>query len=177
MDWRRRPSSLIRTVVDFLLSEHRSLVVALVALVAQNIGEFIFLTRHHRYYRDGGGYYIDVGCSQLIVDGKVKIKQGQEIESLTRDGVLFADGIELKADIVVCATGYSSMKDTVRRVVSDDVASRLNTVWGKDQQGEIPSVWRNSGVKGTSSLAHSSSLPSPPFLLPCFSRAFPFLKF
>lgn len=50
-------------------------------------------------FRDGGGYYIDVGCSRLIADGKVKIKQGVEIEKLTKDGILFKDGVELKADI------------------------------------------------------------------------------
>ena len=26
------------------------------------------------------GYYIDVGCLSLIIDGKVKIKQGQEVQ-------------------------------------------------------------------------------------------------
>jgi hypothetical protein len=41
------------------------------------------------YFRRGGGYYIDVGCSQLIIDGKVKIKQGSEIKKLTKTGVLF----------------------------------------------------------------------------------------
>ena len=65
----------------------------------------------------------------------MKIKQGQEIAKLTKTGVLFADGVELPADIVVCATGYSSMRDTVRRIVSSDVADRLNTVWGADAQG------------------------------------------
>lgn len=50
-------------------------------------------------FRDGGGYYIDVGCSRLIADGKIKIKQGVEIEKLTKDGILFKDGVELKADI------------------------------------------------------------------------------
>lgn len=50
-------------------------------------------------FRDGGGYYIDVGCSRLIADGKIKIKQGVEIERLTKDGILFKDGVELKADI------------------------------------------------------------------------------
>jgi hypothetical protein len=27
-----------------------------------------------KYYHRGGGYYIDVGGSQLIIDGKVKVK-------------------------------------------------------------------------------------------------------
>ncbi|BGP43329.1 hypothetical protein JCM10449v2_007360 [Rhodotorula kratochvilovae] len=99
-----------------------------------------------KYFADGGGYYIDVGCSRLIADGKIKVKQGVEIEKLTKDGVLFKDGTEIKADMVVMATGYTSQRETVRRIVSDDVADRLGSVWGKDAQGEIPGVWRYSGV-------------------------------
>lgn len=57
------------------------------------------LTQIATDFRDGGGYYIDVGCSRLIADGKIKIKQGVEIEKLTKDGILFKDGVELKADI------------------------------------------------------------------------------
>ncbi|BGP11269.1 hypothetical protein JCM10049v2_007172 [Rhodotorula toruloides] len=100
-----------------------------------------------KYYRDGGGYYIDVGCSRLIADGKIKVKQGVEVERLTKDGVLFKDGVELKADIVVLALGYTSQRDTVRRIVGDDVADRLGGLWGQDAQGEIPGVWRYSGVQ------------------------------
>ena len=51
------------------------------------------------------GYYVDVGCSQLIIDGKVKIKQGQRIERFEETGVRFKDGSLLEADIVVLATG------------------------------------------------------------------------
>ncbi|GAA5838994.1 hypothetical protein JCM11251_007848 [Rhodosporidiobolus azoricus] len=99
-----------------------------------------------KYFRDGGGYYIDVGCSRLIADGKIGIKQGVEIERLTEKGVLFKDGVEIEADMIVMATGYTSQRETVRRVISDDVAERLGNVWGQDQQGEIPGVWRYSGV-------------------------------
>jgi len=35
-----------------------------------------------KYFQRGGGYYIDVGASQLIIDGKIKIKQGQEIAEI-----------------------------------------------------------------------------------------------
>jgi len=99
-----------------------------------------------KYFRDGGGYYIDVGASTLIAEKKIKLKQGHEITKLTKDGVLFDDGEEIKADIVVFATGYSSMRETVRRVISDDVANRIGPCWGADAQGEIPGVWRNSGA-------------------------------
>jgi len=76
-------------------------------------------------FRDGGGYYLDVGCSKLIgasssctrpadslADGKIKIKQGVEIQKLEPNGVRFKDGSFLEADIVVMALGYGSMRDT-----------------------------------------------------------------
>ncbi len=59
-----------------------------------------------------------------------------------------SDGVELPADIVVLATGYSSMRDTVRKVISPAVADAIGQNWGKDNQGEIPGVWRSSGVEG-----------------------------
>ena len=30
-----------------------------------------------KYLRRGSGYYIDVGASQLVIDGKIKLKRGQ----------------------------------------------------------------------------------------------------
>ena len=42
-----------------------------------------------KYHRTGGGYYINVGCSDLIVAGKIKVKHGAEIAGLDRpDGAL-----------------------------------------------------------------------------------------
>lgn len=35
----------------------------------------------------------------------------------------------------------ASQRETVRRIISDDVADRLGSVWGADAQGEIPGVW------------------------------------
>lgn len=63
-----------------------------------------------KYFQRGGGYYIDVGASQLIVDGKIKVKQGTEITSVNARSLSFADGTELPADEIVFATGYASMR-------------------------------------------------------------------
>jgi len=99
-------------------------------------------------YSDGGGYYLDVGCSQLIADRKIKVKQGQEIVRIHPNKIEFADGTFLEADIIVCATGYGSMRDTVKKVIGEDAAKKLRTCWSFDKQGEIQTVWRNSGVPG-----------------------------
>lgn len=96
----------------------------------------------------GGGYYIDVGCSALISEGKVGLKQGAEVERFTRDGLRFADGTELDADLVVMATGYYRMRESARMIFGDEVADRTSEVWGLDDEGELRTIWRDSGHPG-----------------------------
>ena len=98
-----------------------------------------------KYFQRGGGYYIDVGASQLIIDGKIKVKQGQEIAEVEPHGLLFADGSELEADEIVFATGYENMRGTARKVFGDKVADRIKDVWGFDEEGELRTMWRRSG--------------------------------
>ncbi|KAL9613667.1 MAG: hypothetical protein Q9167_001796 [Letrouitia subvulpina] len=78
-----------------------------------------------KYFQRGGGYYIDVGCSQLIVDGKIKVKQGQEIEEVKPNGLLFADGEVLEADEIIFATGYENMRGTARKIFGDELADKV----------------------------------------------------
>ncbi|EED18638.1 flavin-binding monooxygenase-like protein [Talaromyces stipitatus ATCC 10500] len=101
-----------------------------------------------KYYQRGGGYYIDVGASQLIIDGKIKIKQGQEITQILPHGIEFADGSVLEADEIVFATGYQNMRTEARHIFGDTVADRLGSVWGYDKEGEFRSIWRPSGHPG-----------------------------
>jgi putative flavoprotein involved in K+ transport len=101
-----------------------------------------------KYLRRGGGYYINVGCSELIAAGKVGIRQGVEIERLTEEGVVFTDGTTLDADIVVLATGYQNMRESARALLGDAVADRCAPVWGLDEEGELRTMWRRSGHPG-----------------------------
>lgn len=101
-----------------------------------------------KYLQRGGGYYIDVGASQLIVDGKIKVKHGQEISEVLVDGLLFADGEVVKADEIVFATGYQNMRTQARIIFGDEVADRVGDVWGWDEEGEMRTIWRNSGHPG-----------------------------
>lgn len=101
-----------------------------------------------KYFQRGGGYYIDVGASQLIVDGKIKIKQGQEITEVLPNGLKFADGSSLEADEIVLATGYENMRTQARTIFGDEVADRVGDVWGFDEEGEMRTIWRRSGHPG-----------------------------
>lgn len=98
-----------------------------------------------QYMTRGGGYYIDVGCSQLIIDGKIKMKQSPDgISGFDERGLILKDGSKLDADIVVLATGYDNMRTTVRKVLGDGIADRLVDVWDLDEQGELNGVSSSS---------------------------------
>ncbi|KAL4934725.1 putative flavin-binding monooxygenase [Aspergillus undulatus] len=101
------------------------------------------------YMTRGGGYYIDVGCSQLIADGKIKVRRSPEgIAGFNEKGLILKDGGELESDIVVLATGYDNMRTTVRKTLGDKIADRLRDVWDLDGEGELNAMWRPSGHPG-----------------------------
>jgi hypothetical protein len=101
-----------------------------------------------KYLQRGGGYYLDVGCSQLIVDGKIKVKQGCEISEVLPNGLLFSDGQTIEADEIVFATGYLNMRTQCRQIFGDDIADRVKDVWGFDEEGEVRTMWRKTGHPG-----------------------------
>jgi putative flavoprotein involved in K+ transport len=109
-----------------------------------------------KYLRRGSGYYIDVGASQLIIDGKVKLVAGQ-VEEITPNGVRLDNGKELPADVIVYATGYSSMNGFVADLISQEMADRVGKVWGlgsnttKDPgpwEGEQRNMWKPTQQEG-----------------------------
>ena len=100
------------------------------------------------FLQKGGGYYINVGTSELIAAGEIKIKSGVEIDRFTESGLELSDGSALAADVVVLATGYRGMLDTTRRLLGTEVADRCGPVWGLDDEGELRGVWRRSGHEG-----------------------------
>ena len=96
----------------------------------------------------GGGYYIDVGASTLIAEGKIKLAQGAGLAEFTPDGIRLTDGRTLDADLVVLATGYSNMRETARRLFGDEVADRLPLVLGVGEDGELGGLYRRTGHPG-----------------------------
>jgi len=81
-------------------------------------------------YRTGSGYYVDVGGSQLIIDGEIRVKSGVEIDGLTETGIRFADGEEIAADAIIQSTGFQSMHEVIAQIVSREVGDRIGTCWG-----------------------------------------------
>jgi putative flavoprotein involved in K+ transport len=104
-----------------------------------------------KYLRRGSGYYIDVGASQLIAEGKIKLKSGIGIQRLKEHSVVMTDGSELPADLIVYATGYGSMNGWAAKIISQEVANKVGKCWGlgsgtaKDPgpwEGELRNMWK-----------------------------------
>lgn len=108
-----------------------------------------------KYLRRGSGYYIDVGASQLVIDGEVALARGQ-VSRILPDAVELDDGRVLPADILVYATGYGSMNQWLTDLVSEEVANQVGKVWGYGSdtardpgpwEGELRNMWKPTNVE------------------------------
>jgi cation diffusion facilitator CzcD-associated flavoprotein CzcO len=100
---------------------------------------------HMRYLRTGGGYYINVGCSELISSGAVGLAHASRIASFEEGGLRLDDGSLIPADLVVMATGYENQQQTVARLFGDAVADAVGPIWGFDEHGFMQGIWRETG--------------------------------
>lgn len=101
-----------------------------------------------KYLRRGGGYYFNVGCSDLIVDGSIALQHWENIDHIGEDGAKMKDGSVIEADLIVTATGYKNQQEVVRLFMGDDVAERIGIVWGFGDDGEQRNMWRRTPQPG-----------------------------
>jgi putative flavoprotein involved in K+ transport len=104
-----------------------------------------------KYLRRGSGYYIDVGASELVANGSIKLKSRVNVERVNERSITLSDGSELPADLIVYATGYSSMNGWAAQLISQEVADKVGKCWGlgsgttKDPgpwEGELRNMWK-----------------------------------
>lgn len=102
---------------------------------------------HMMFLRRGGGYYINVGCSELIASGDIKLLQADAFDTFTPPGLRMKDGQTREFDLVVLATGYQDQQEGVRRSLGDDVAGRVGRVWGFDENYIMRNMWQRTAQK------------------------------
>ena len=101
-----------------------------------------------KYRRRGGGYYLDAGCSGLIIEGEIGLLQFDAIERFVEGGALLRDGTVMPADLLVLATGYHTQIELIRRVLGEEVARRIGPVWGWGEDGEMSNMWKSTAQSG-----------------------------
>jgi len=104
-----------------------------------------------KYLRRGSGYYIDVGASELVARGDIKLKSGVTVARIGERSVICSDGTELPAELIVYATGYGSMNGWAAELISQEVADKVGKCWGIGSgtaydpgpwEGELRNMWK-----------------------------------
>jgi cation diffusion facilitator CzcD-associated flavoprotein CzcO len=101
-----------------------------------------------KYLTRGGGYYFNVGCSDLVVSGAIKLAQFSDIDGFVADGARLKNGETMKADLIVLATGYRPQEELVRKLFGDAVAARVGPIWGFGDGQELRNMYTRTGQPG-----------------------------
>ncbi|KAJ7622197.1 FAD/NAD(P)-binding domain-containing protein [Roridomyces roridus] len=100
-------------------------------------------------HRATSGAMLDMGNAQMIVDGRIKVKQGVEIERIDRDGLVFADGSKILADVIVLATGYEPIIKDIASIMGKGIKDLVgDKFWGLDEAGELSNCFKPTGAPG-----------------------------
>jgi pyridine nucleotide-disulfide oxidoreductase len=94
-----------------------------------------------KYLTRGGGYYFNVGCSDLIVNGEVGLAQFSDIAAFVAEGARMRNGELLAADLIVLATGYKGQEHLVGKLFGGDVARRVGPIWGFGESQELRNMF------------------------------------
>ncbi len=101
-----------------------------------------------KYLTRGGGYYFNVGCSDLIVAGEIGLVQFSDIAGFVAEGARMRTGDTLAADLVVLASGYKGQEYLVRELFGDDVAARVGPIWGFGDEQELRNMFTRTAQPG-----------------------------
>ena len=103
----------------------------------------------------GGGYYFNVGASDLIAEQKIKLIQNDNIDRFTADGVTLKDGKKIPVDVVILATGYKPQEHLVAKLFGQEIADRVGPIWGYGDGLELRNMYRPTGQPGLWMIAGS----------------------
>ena len=101
-----------------------------------------------KYLTRGGGYYFNVGCSDLVAGGAIKLIQFSDIDSFVADGVRMKSGEHLAADLIVLATGYKPQEVLVRKLFGEKIARRVGPIWGFGDGQELRNMYTRTRQPG-----------------------------
>lgn len=95
-----------------------------------------------------GGFYINVGASDAIVDGEIGVIQLSDVDHFDRKGIVLADGSTQAYDAVVFATAYESQTAFIENAFGSEFLEQLGPVWGFGTDGEMRNVLKPTVHQG-----------------------------
>ena len=101
-----------------------------------------------KYLTRGGGYYFNVGCSDLIVKGEIGLAQFSDIAAFVSDGAQMRSGETIPADMIILATGYKGQEHLVGKLFGNDVATRVGPIWGFGDGDELRNMFTRTAQPG-----------------------------
>jgi cation diffusion facilitator CzcD-associated flavoprotein CzcO len=101
-----------------------------------------------KYLTRGGGYYFNVGCSDLVASGKIALKQFSDIETFAAEGARMKSGEMVAADLIVLATGYKPQEHLVRKLFGEEVTARVGPIWGFGEGQELRNMYTRTPQAG-----------------------------
>ena len=101
-----------------------------------------------KYLTRGGGYYFNVGCSDLIASGKIRLIQWRAVKEFTAEGARLTSGENLGADLVVLATGYKGQELPLKKLFGKDVVDKVGPIWGFGDNDELRGMYTKTGQRG-----------------------------
>jgi cation diffusion facilitator CzcD-associated flavoprotein CzcO len=101
-----------------------------------------------KYLTRGGGYYFNVGCSDLVISGEIRLAQFSDIDGFVAEGARMRGGETIAADLIVLATGYKGQQHLVRQLFGDDVADRVGPIWDFGENQELRNMYTRTAQAG-----------------------------
>jgi cation diffusion facilitator CzcD-associated flavoprotein CzcO len=84
-----------------------------------------------------GHFYIDQGASQMIIDGRIQIRRCAEgVQGYSPEGIVLADGTEIKSDIIILATGFEPSAKAIEALMGRAVMDKVGEMCTLDDSQE-----------------------------------------
>ncbi len=101
-----------------------------------------------KYLTRGGGYYFNVGCSDLVISGAIALAQFSDIDGFVAEGARMRSGEIIPADLIVLATGYKGQQHLVQKLFGDEVAARVGPIWDFGENQELRNMYTRTAQPG-----------------------------
>src|SRR5207244_9901581 len=101
-----------------------------------------------KYLTRGGGYYFNVGCSDLLIKREIALNQFADIDTFVAEGARMKSGEIVPADLIVLATGYRPQEELVQKLFGADVTRRVGPIWGFGDTQELRAMYVRTAQPG-----------------------------